>query len=100
VLGHSVADCDRIRAGEAGLSGEEEYKRREYERYLERERRDADIWPRDEGYGTDHRTPSRPSVPRLRKCKKCGTEFFEIRWRERCPRCGGPAIKVSSSHGT
>jgi len=35
------------------------------------------------------RTPFKP--PKLMKCLKCGAEFFQKRWFERCPRCKGRA---------
>jgi ribosomal protein L37E len=80
------------------LSDEEDYEEYEGEYDGEAERETYAGPPQDEYYGTDYgRTSSRSSPPKLRKCKRCGTEFFEIRWRETCPRCGGAVTKVSSS---
>jgi rubrerythrin len=44
--------------------------------------------PEDEGYENEDHGPYRPNPPRLRKCRKCGTEFFEIAVSELCPSCG------------
>lgn len=31
----------------------------------------------------------------LKRCLDCSTEFFEKKWLERCPRCGGKAKRVT-----
>jgi hypothetical protein len=36
-------------------------------------------------------------TPKLRKCRKCGAEFFEIKSDERCPRCGESVEKQQYS---
>jgi len=38
------------------------------------------------------RTPFKK--PKLKRCSRCGTEFFEKELFERCPKCGGTAPRV------
>jgi len=43
-----------------------------------------------------YRHTTKPSSPALRKCKKCGVEFFEIKASEPCPSCGSEETSFSS----
>jgi len=47
----------------------------------------AAVW-----YG--HEYDGRSAKPKLKRCLSCGSEFFEKRLFEPCPKCGGKAVRV------